>query len=79
MNEEVDIFPVVTRNEVNLKLSGNIKYMVHVYDMNGRLVNAMCDVSGFQQMHLGDLNCGLYVMTVTSMMGVRKVVKIEKE
>lgn len=79
MLEDVSIFPTRTSSEVNLSLSGNIKYMVHIYDIAGNLVRALTDVSGYHQVNFDNLHKGLYIITITSMMGVKKVVKVIKE
>jgi hypothetical protein len=79
MIEDVSIFPTRTKGEVNLSLSGHIKYMVHIYDIAGNLVRSLTDVSGYHQINFDSLQKGLYVITITSMMGVKKVVKVIKE
>ncbi|MFB6340111.1 T9SS type A sorting domain-containing protein [Saccharicrinis sp. FJH2] len=79
MNEDVSVYPTTTKGEVSISLSGNIKYMVHIYDITGSLVKSLSDVSGFQQLYLNNLHSGLYIVTITSMMGVKKVVKVIKE
>ena len=79
MLEDVSLFPTKTTGEVTLSLSGNIKYMVHIYDITGKLVKSMADISGYQQLNFDCLSSGLYIVTITSMMGVKKVVKVIKE
>jgi hypothetical protein len=79
MIEDVSVYPTTTKSEVSISLSGNIKYMVHIYDITGTLVKSLNDVSGFQQLCLDNLRRGLYILTITSMMGVKKVVKVIKE
>lgn len=79
MVEEVSIYPTRTRSELTLSLSEKINYMVHIYDISGNLVKLLNDVSGLKKLCLDNLHSGMYIVTVTSMMGVKKVVKVLKE
>lgn len=73
MANNIKIYPAIARADEKLSLAGNIKYMVHNIDEHGNLSNCLSDEPSTLLLNVNKINEGVFLVTVTSMMGVFKV------
>lgn len=75
MKNNIQIYPAIARADEKMSIAGNIKYMVHNIDENGNLTDCLSDQPSSHLMNVNKMSEGVFFVTITSMMGVVRVVK----